>query len=217
MKKTILCFGDSNTHGYQSANGGRFSDEERFTCLLGKFLGPEYYVLEEGLSGRTTVFDDPLFEGLSGLSAVSQCLLTHEPVDLLLIMLGTNDTKARFAATAANIAKGLERLVLKALSVSNAWRGMPNILIIAPAPIEAEYISTYVVDEMGVGCYRKSKELAPLYQEIADRLHCHFLDAGSIRGMKMHPNDYMHLDKESHRLLAAKLADIIPGLLEGNS
>lgn len=52
MKKTILCFGDSNTHGYQSANGGRFSEEERFTCLLAEFLGQEYHVLEEGLSGR---------------------------------------------------------------------------------------------------------------------------------------------------------------------
>ena len=93
MKKTIVAFGDSNTHGYCSQTGGRFSEEERWTCLLEKYLGGEYRVMEEGLSGRTTVFEDPLFEGLSGLSAISPCLLTHEPVDLLIIMLGTNDTK----------------------------------------------------------------------------------------------------------------------------
>ena len=74
MKKHILCFGDSNTHGYcadprDCADGGvRFNENERWTCLLGKILGDEYLVIEEGLGGRTTVFDDPYTEGLSGLT-----------------------------------------------------------------------------------------------------------------------------------------------------
>lgn len=79
MKKTIVAFGDSNTHGYCSETGGRFSEEERWPCLLEKYLGEEYRVMEEGLSGRTTVFEDPLFEGLSGLSYIFPCLMTHEP------------------------------------------------------------------------------------------------------------------------------------------
>ena len=92
MKKHIVCFGDSNTHGYCAMNDGRFDENERWTCFLQKNLGEDYLVLEEGLSGRTTCFNDPLFEGLSGLDYIYPCLMSHEPVDLLVIMLGTNDT-----------------------------------------------------------------------------------------------------------------------------
>lgn len=213
MKKTIVCFGDSNTHGYCSENDGRFDETQRFPCLLEKLLGENYLIREEGLSGRTTVFDDPLFEGLNGLTAVFGCLMSHEPVDLLIIMLGTNDTKERFGCTAENIAKGLERLTRKAMSVTDAWRdGRPNILLIAPAPIEEGYAATSVGNEMGRGCAEKSRQLAHLYRQVSELTGCHFLDAGSIEGIHMHPNDYMHLDAESHALLAGKLAEVIPGL-----
>lgn len=213
MKKTIVAFGDSNTHGYCSETGGRFDEEERWTCLLEKYLGKGYRVIEEGLSGRTTVFEDPLFEGLSGLSSLFPCLMSHEPVDLLLIMLGTNDTKARFACSAENIAKGLERLVYKAFSIQDAWRNEPKILLVAPAPIEEGYASTEVAGEMGSGCVEKSRKLAYWYADTARRLGCSFLDAGSISGIHMHPNDYMHLDRDSHKLLALALAEKIPSLL----
>ena len=117
MKKHIVCFGDSNTHGYcaepaDCADGGdRFNENERWTCLLQKALGEDYLVIEEGLSGRTTVFQDPLHECMSGLDAIYSCLMSHERVDLLIIMLGTNDTKERFGANSACIAIGMERLV----------------------------------------------------------------------------------------------------------
>lgn len=210
--KTIVCFGDSNTHGYNSSNMGRFSEKERWTCLLQKLLGSSYRICEEGLSGRTTVFDDPLSEGLNGLSYIYPCLLTHEPVDLLMIMLGTNDVKERFRSTPENIAKGLERLVKKAIDVSDAWRTEPNILIIAPPPIQDGYQNTFVSGEMGPNCVEKTRALAPLYKEVASRLHCHFLDAGAVEGIEMYPYDYMHLSLESHRLLAETLAKILPTL-----
>ncbi len=179
-----------------------------------KYLGNGYIVREEGLSGRTTVFEDPLFEGLSGLSAIFGCLMSHEPVDLLIIMLGTNDTKERFGCNAENIAKGLERLTKKAQSVTDAWRNnKPNILLVAPAPIEEGYASTFVVNEMGNGCVEKSRQLAFYYERTANLTHCHFMDAGKIPGIRMHPNDYMHLTEESHDLLAKALAERIPLLL----
>ena len=109
MKKHILCLGDSNTHGYcadpaDCADGGiRFNEDERWTKLLQKYLGEDYLVIEEGLSGRTTCFSDPLFEGLSALEYIHPCLKSHEPIDLLIIMLGTNDTKDRFCASGACI------------------------------------------------------------------------------------------------------------------
>ena len=115
MKKHIVCFGDSNTHGYRAEDNGRFGEDQRWTRLLEQYLGEEYLVLEEGLSGRTTCYDDPIHEGLSGLSAIYPCLMSHEPVDLLIIMLGTNDTKERFASSAACIALGLKRLDRKSV------------------------------------------------------------------------------------------------------
>ena len=210
--KTIVCFGDSNTHGYNSSNDGRLTEQERWTCLLDPYLGDEYRIIEEGLGGRTTVFDDPIFEGLSGLAYLFPCLMSHEPVDLLIIMLGTNDTKERFRATPANIAKGLERLTQKAIDTTAAWRDKPNILLIAPAPIEPGYENTLVAGEMGSGCIEKSRALAPLYSDTAKRLGCHFLDAGSIEGIHMYPYDYMHLSPDSHELLARKLSELIPDL-----
>ncbi|MDO4292496.1 MAG: SGNH/GDSL hydrolase family protein [Eubacteriales bacterium] len=212
-KKTIVCFGDSNTHGYNSKTMGRFRQDERWPSLLQQKLGSGYDVKEEGLSGRTTVFEDPLHEGLSGLSYLYPCLMTHEPVDLLIIMLGTNDVKQRFGATPQNIAVGMERLIRKAQTATEAWAGQPNILLIAPPPIEPGYGTTFVSGEMGELCVEKSRALAPFFQEVAQRLGCHFLDAASIEGMGMYPYDYMHLSPEAHRALAGHLAHWIPTLL----
>ena len=128
MKKHIVCFGDSNTHGYcadpkDCADGGiRYNESERWTCLLEELLGPDTLVLEEGLSGRTTVFSDPLHECMSGLDAIYSVLMSHEPVDLLIIMLGTNDTKERFSANAACIGIGMERLIMKAKEIGPRGR-----------------------------------------------------------------------------------------------
>ena len=127
MRKHIVCFGDSNTHGYcaqpaDCADGSiRFNEDERWTCLLQKKLGEDYLVIEEGLSGRTSAFPDPLHECMSGLDSIYSCLMSHEPVDLLVIMLGTNDTKERLGANAAVISIGMERLIMKAKTVP-AWR-----------------------------------------------------------------------------------------------
>ena len=141
MKKHIICFGDSNTHGYCADpadcadGGGRFNENERWTCLLQKALGDDCLVIEEGLSGRTTVFPDPLHEGMTALEVASPILMSHEPVDLLIIMLGTNDTKDRLGMNAACIALGMARLVKKAQATECWGDKKPNILIIAPPHI----------------------------------------------------------------------------------
>ena len=152
MKRQIVCFGDSNTHGYCAQTGGRFDEGERWCCLLQESLGEGYHVVEEGLSGRTTCFPDPLYEGLSGLAYLTPCLMSHEPVDLLVIMLGTNDTKERFGASAACIGLGLKRLVDKARAVTECWReGKTNILVVTPQNIDRRYLETEVAATMGHG------------------------------------------------------------------
>lgn len=213
-RKKIVCFGDSNTHGYNSKTMGRFTEEERWTCLLQKYLGEEYHVMEEGLEGRTTCYDDPLFEGLNGFTYLYPCIMTHKPVDLLIIMLGTNDVKQRFASTPENVAKGMERLVQKALDTKIAFRNEPKVLIIAPPAIQPGYRNSFVYGEMGEECDKKSEKLAPLYEEVAKRLGCEFIDAGEIEGVDMYPYDDMHLSLDAHKNLAKYLSQFIPGILE---
>ena len=205
MKKHIVCFGDSNTHGYcadarDCADGGdRFNENERWTCLLQKALGEDYLVLEEGLSGRTTVFTDPLHESMAGLDTAYSCLMSHEPVDLMIIMLGTNDTKERFGANAAAIAVGMERLLLKCKSVP-AWRdGKPNFLVVCPPPLGAGFHD----EIMGPGCVEKSVALPPYLEAVAERCGAQYLDAAECEFNSL---DFTHLTRRGHAQLAALLA-----------
>ena len=219
MNKHILCLGDSNTHGYcagpaDCADGGiRFNEHERWTQLLQAKLGEGNLVIEEGLSGRTTCFDDPIHEGLNALDYIYPCLKSHESIDLLIIMLGTNDTKDRFYASAGCIAIGMARLVKKAMD-TDCWGGQaPNILVIAPPPIGDGMLTSPVVETMGFGCVEKSRRLAHYYQEQCGLLGVHFLDAGAL-GCEFNRVDYMHLTKKGHATLAEALAQRVPQLLK---
>ena len=205
MKKHIVCFGDSNTHGYcadpaDCADGGdRFNESERWPCLLQNLLGDEYHVIEEGLSGRTSVFDDPIHGGLAGIDYIGPCLMSHEPVDLLIIMLGTNDTKERFGLTAKLIGIAMQRLIRQARSTL-CWGGKePNILLVCPPPIGEQLNDP----GMGNGCAAKSKELPPHYAETAALTGAHFMDAADCEFNKI---DFMHLTRAGHDRLAHKIA-----------
>lgn len=215
MKKHIVCFGDSNTHGYCAVGDeDRFDEEHRWTGLLQQQLGADYLILEEGLSGRTTCFEDPIHEGISGLSYIYPCLMSHEPVDLLIIMLGTNDTKERFGVSSACIGLGLKRLAVKAASVRDCWKnGHPNILIVTPQNIDGRYSKTSCAATMGRGCAEKSEGLASEYAAIAKELGFHYLDANSVISVGPNEIDYMHLTQEGHRQLAEALAGLIPEII----
>ena len=212
MKKHIVCFGDSNTHGYcadpaDCADGGsRFNEDERWTCLLQKKLGDNYLVIEEGLNGRTTVFVDPLHESMDAVSVVSPILMSHEPVDLLIIMLGTNDTKERFNANAVVIAAGMERLIQKCCQ-TYCWKNQtPNILVVCPPPMREGFHEA----GMGEGCRLKSLELHAYLESAAKRCGAHYLNAAACEFNEV---DYMHLTRKGHSQLADLLAGEIPALL----
>ena len=106
--KTILCYGDSNTWGYDPSSQQRFGPEERWTGVLQKELGMEYRIIEEGLNGRTTVWDDPIEGFKNGMSYLIPCIESHKPFDLITIMLGTNDLKIRFSVSAYDIAESVD-------------------------------------------------------------------------------------------------------------
>ena len=217
MKKHIVCFGDSNTHGLcadptDCADGGtRFNEEERWTCLLQQHLGSDYLVIEEGLSGRTTVFSDPLHEGMSAIEVIDPILMSHEPVDLLILMLGSNDTKERFGCNAACIAKGMDRLIGKAKATPCWGSKGPNILVICPPHIDEQRELITAGASMGKGCAEKSRELAKWMEPVAKAQGCAWLDAQGIA--EFNKVDYLHFTKKAHADFAAKLAEIVPTLV----
>ena len=214
MKRHIVCLGDSNTHGYcadprDSADGSdRYDESQRWTCLLQQALGEAYLVIEEGLAGRTAVFHDPIEEGMCALDYVTPCLMSHRPVDLLIVMLGSNDLKSCYAATPLRIARGMERLIRKARATP-CWGGPePNILLICPAPIDSRLEASGVGEIMGPGCAQKSRSLSPVYAQSARDVGCHFLDAAPY--VTYNQVDYMHFTPQDHRRLAQALAQLIP-------
>ena len=111
LMKTILCYGDSNTYGLKSDLVSRYPRNVRWTGILQEKLGSEYYVIEEGLGGRTTVWDDPVEDYKNGKKYLLPCLDSHKPLDLVIIMLGTNDLKSRFSVTPFDIGASMENLV----------------------------------------------------------------------------------------------------------
>ncbi len=211
MKKHIVCLGDSNTHGYAADitdtadNTNRFNENERWTRLLEKELGDDYLVLEEGLGGRTTVFQDPLHEGMDALSVIYPILMSHERVDMLVIMLGTNDTKERFNASPLVIANGLDRLIKKAKSI-DCWKDKPNILIVCPPPIRKEFKEVFTEEWMGKECIEKSLALPPLYKRVAENNGALFLDAAEC---EFNAVDCMHLTQNGHRRLSSLIAPVV--------
>ena len=220
MKKHIVCFGDSNTFGYCADSedcadhGNRFNEDERWTCLLQKMLGNGFLVLEEGLDGRTTVFDDPIKDGRCGLQYISIALETHKPVDLLIIMLGTNDVKERFGVSALNISLGLERLIKKA-KTTECWSGcVPDILIVSPPCIDDRIDQVPVRSEkMGRGCPEKTRGLAEHFKNTAEANGCVFMDANGVA--EFNQVDFMHLTAKGHRQLAKALYEKIREIFAG--
>jgi lysophospholipase L1-like esterase len=205
MTRSVLCYGDSNTWGYAPAGrpDGRYGPEERWPGVMRTALGGGWLVIEEGLNGRTTVRDDPV-EGAhkNGRTYLVPCLETHKPLDAVVIMLGTNDLKARFAISAWEIAQGAGVLVsvVQAAAVGRNG-GRPEILLVSPPPTLAAFPNHA---EMFAGAHEKSKGLAREYKAVADKLGVRFFDAGSV--IRSSALDGFHLDPESHAALGKAIA-----------
>lgn len=134
MKKRILCYGDSNTWGYVPVTGERYDEDVRFTGVLAGELGRDYRVVEEGLVGRTTVFSDRMEPERCGIEHLLPFILSQLPVDWMVIMLGTNDTKTHFHVNAKEIGYGMEELIIKAQHILRIRGSKAKILLVAPVP-----------------------------------------------------------------------------------
>ena len=205
--KTILCYGDSNTWGYDPAAQTRFPRDVRWPGILRKTLGDEYLVIEEGLNGRTTVWDDPIELDKNGATYLRPCIQTHKPLDLVIIMLGTNDLKTRFSVNAYEIASGAGVLVdIVKKSETGIDAGVPEILLIAPPPAVP-----YPDTEIFVGAPEKSSGFSKQYRRVANEKHVHFLDGGEHAESSQ--LDGIHLEADMHKKLglvvATKIRDIL--------
>ncbi len=214
--KSILCYGDSNTWGaipkrQEVEDTRRYSAAERWPGVLRDRLGAGFVVAEEGLNGRTTALDDP-YEGAhkNGLFYLLPCLETHQPIDLVVVMLGTNDLKHRFGLSAYDIACGAAALLDLILSRPCGRQAEPpRALLICPAPLAR----LDRLADMFANAGPKSQDLQTHYREAAERRGVFFLNAGD----HIHSSDIdgIHLDADQHVLLgeavAVKIKEIFAG------
>ena len=207
MSKTILCYGDSNTWGCNPAGHDRFPRDVRWTGVLQKLLGDEYYVIEEGLNGRTTVWDDPVEVDKNGKTYLNPCLNSHKPVDLVVLMLGTNDLKMRYSVPPSDIARSIGVLCKIVLHSETGPNGTaPRLLVVAPPRLAK--LDEYA--EMFAGGAEKSQNLAAYYKKITDELHIPLFDAN--QAVVTSDVDGLHWEAGEHTKFAKALAGIIPGL-----
>ncbi len=206
--KTILCYGDSNTYGYNPANGLRYGKDVRWTGRLAQLLGEEYQIIEEGCNGRTTIFEDPAEGWKRGLDYLKPCLNTHKPVDLVILMLGTNDLKEMFQVTAEQIAGGAAQLVDVIQSFTKEKQGYEaQVLLVSPAQIGDRVTQLAFRDSFGMRAVEESRKLAPYYETIAQKKNCLFLNAAEY--IKPSETDCVHFDPDAHAMLAQVFADCI--------
>ena len=208
MKKRILCYGDSNTYGY-TPSGGRYDENTRWPMRMQQLLGDGYTVVEEGFSGRTCVFDDPVEGGYtSGVQDLPPCLMTHNPLDAVVIMLGTNDTKMRFGMTPLTIGESMMQLVRMARLYAMNEAGKPSkIIVVSPAPILDNLMQTRHAECFGPQAVAVSAGLAKEYRRISKLMRCDFFDAGPYAEVSQ--LDAVHLTARGHVALAEALAEKI--------
>lgn len=198
MKKRVLCFGDSNTYGYDGENDGRFEEGVRWTSILQELLGNDYAVVEEGHNGRTSVWDDPVENRLAGLTYLWPCMDSASPIDLIIIMVGTNDTKNYFNCSAPSIARGCGRLVEMAQkSEFGRDKKAPEVLLVAPILLNEENGAPHIFDK--AAC-EKTKEFPKEYKLVAELFNCHYMNAQEFAGPGR--ADGIHMDPEGHKKLA---------------
>ncbi len=204
---SVLCYGDSNTFGsIPGRPGTRYGYSDRWPSVLQGVLGEEWLVIAEGLSGRTTSRDDPI-EGahLNGRTYLRPCLESHRPVDLVVIMLGTNDLKARFQCTAHDIGLGMAALVGDIRDVAfRTSTDVPDVMLVSPPPILRDLKGWSKVFEGG---FEKSQNLAGEYATVAKAHDVGFLNAGDH--VSCSPIDGFHIDDTGAKTLGTVIGNLI--------
>jgi len=213
-RKRILCYGDSLTWGTRPEMGKRHAPEDRWPAVLAAALGDKGELLVEALPGRTTVFDNQAArDNRNGAALLPALLTSHHPLDLVIIMLGTNDLTHYVAGSAGAALAGMRRLVqlIRTHDVPNGEcpNKIPDILLIAPPPL-VETSNQAMLAHFD-GQIDQSKRLASYYQALAQECDCGFFDAGTVAVTS--PLDGVHMDVENTRALGEALVNVVKNRL----
>ena len=205
--KRVICYGDSNTWGLVPGTNPheRFPKNERWTGILQeKCAGAE--IIEEGLCGRTTIFEDALRPGRNGLALLPVILESHQPLDAVILMLGTNDCKKAYGANEYIIGKGIERCIDEIEKVVSAGK----ILLISPVFLGEDVWKPEKDPEFDPKSVEVSRGLKAICEEIASRRGTAFLAASDY--VTVNDADCEHLDANGHAILADAVADMLETL-----
>jgi lysophospholipase L1-like esterase len=210
-ERTVLCFGDSNTWGFEPGTGARYARAVRWPGVLQRALGHGWHVVEAGQNGRTTVFEDPLGDK-RGLRHLPSVLESAAPVDVVVVLLGTNDLKTRFGASAFEIAEGAGAVVDAVRgSAFGPDGGAPDVLLVAPPPLatlggwEARDPDAYAgFDTMWRDGLATSKAFARQYERVARSRGVGFLDAA--RHVTTSDVDGVHWSAQGHEAFGSAVA-----------
>lgn len=219
MTRTILCFGDSLTWGWKPRSRAgpttRWPKDVRWTGVLAAVLGPGFDVIEEGLNARTTNLDDPLDPRVNGSRHLPSALASHLPLDLVVLLLGTNDTKQYFHRSAFDIASGAAAL-LRQVTASVGGVGTtypaPRVLLVAP-PLPAERMPDPWFTLMFDGAREKLAAVRDAYRALAASTGAAFFDAGAV--IPEVGADGLHLSEQNNAVLGRALAEEVRHLLPG--
>ena len=210
--KTVLAYGDSLTWGSVPGKAERHARADRWPDVLATALGDRVHVVSDGLRGRSTAYDEHLADcDRNGARILPTTLYAHAPVDLVILMLGSNDLKPGVAGTAIAAMQGMRRCVeiVKTHSARMAGVEPAEVLIVAPPAIVETADPFYA--GMLAGGVEQSAMLASLYADLADEMECGFFDAGSVA--QASPVDGIHLDAASSRAIGKALAPMVHVML----
>lgn len=210
QKKRVLCYGDSLTWGFEPLSGARFDSNMRWTGVCQEILGEDYIILEEGLSGRTTIYEDPCKPCRNGRKGLSYCLLSQSPLDLVVLFLGTNDLKFTDVYGAANGIDELTRIVMGADTIFSVKHQIfpngPKVLLVSPPHIDPD-IKNCIPESSLASNSTESFRFAETYELVAQKWGAGFLDASKI--VKPSCLDFVHIDAGEQKKLGKEIATAI--------
>ena len=213
-KKRILCFGDSNTWGYNPKNLQRYDDEVRWTGVLQATLGDEYTVIEEGQNGRTIALDD-WTDGLkNGLKYAKACIESQSPLELMIVMLGTNDLKSKYKLKPYDIGREMDYFLQQIIAHNQYMLRNQDmrILVMSPPHMSDGLKTTWIGEEYNPEeAIEYSKGLAKEFRRYARLYKCSFLDTASL--VETSPYDGCHMAPDMHEILGKAVADKVKEIL----
>lgn len=202
MKK-ILCFGDSNTYGFIPQTCKRYAKDERWSGILSDLLGSDYEILEEGMNNRTGFFKNPESVKHCGAEYLPIYLQNHRDIDICILQLGTNDVQFFYDYTEEAVRKGLQSLINSVREANSATK----IIITAPVKIQANIMNGIFSMYFNLESVERIAQTFGVYKEIAYKNKCYYLDFNEA--VKPSELDGLHYSKESHKIIACKVAAFI--------